>query len=105
MDLVLALIAGVFLCLANPAEAQSTKKVPVIGFLGASSRSNNDRTEAFRQGLRDLGYIDGKNIRIEKRNAEGSQERLAELAAELVRLKVDVIVTGEIGRASCRGRV
>jgi len=76
------------------AEAQQPKKVPRIGFLGAASPSANAaRIEAFRQGLRELGYVEGKNIVIEWRHAEGKFDRLSELAAELVRLKVDVIVT------------
>ena len=76
------------------AEAQQPKKVPRIGFLGANFPSTNPaRYEAFRQGLRELGYVEGKNIVIEWRWAEGKTERLPDLAAELVRLKVDVIVT------------
>ena len=78
-----------------PAEAQQPgAKVPRIGFLGATSPSTNAaRIEAFRQGLRELGYVEGKNIVIEYRWAEGKTERLPDLAAELVRLKVDIIVT------------
>ena len=69
-------------------------KIPRIGFLGATSLSTNSaRVEAFRQGLRELGYVEGKNIVIEYRWAEGKTERLPDLAAELVRLKVDIIVT------------
>jgi putative ABC transport system substrate-binding protein len=76
------------------AEAQQTTGVPRIGFLGASSRSfNSARIETFRQGLRDLGYLEGKNIAVEYRFADGKSDRLPELAAELVSLKVDVIVT------------
>jgi putative ABC transport system substrate-binding protein len=76
------------------AEAQQPKNVPQIGFLGFTSLSGiAARIEAFRQGLRELGYVDGKNIVIEYRSAEGKLDRLSELAAELVRLKVDVIVT------------
>jgi putative ABC transport system substrate-binding protein len=76
------------------AEAQQPKKVFRIGFLGASSPSTIPaRIEAFRQGLRELGYVEGKNIVIEYRYAEGKLDRLSELAAELVRLKVDVIFT------------
>ena len=88
---VLALCAMLF-ALCFPAEAQQPKKVPRIGFL--SGTSTNPRREAFRQGLRELGYVEGKNIVIEWRYAEGKFDRLPELAAELVRLKVDVIVTG-----------
>ena len=76
------------------ADAQQPKKVPRIGFLSASSPSVvATRIEAFRQGLRELGYVEGKNIVIEYRYAEGKLDRLPALAAELVRLKVDVIVT------------
>jgi putative ABC transport system substrate-binding protein len=77
-----------------PAHAQQPK-VPRIGYLGGVSLSANaDRREAFRQGLRELGYVEGKNINIEWQYAEGKLDRLPALAAELVRLKVDVIVTG-----------
>ncbi len=77
------------------AEAQAPAKVPRIGFLGAVwPTDDTDRLEAFRQGLRELGYVEGQNIVIEYRFGEGRPERLPALAAELVRLKVDVIVTG-----------
>jgi ABC-type uncharacterized transport system substrate-binding protein len=76
------------------AAAQQPKKVPRIGFLSTTSPSTiSARIEAFRQGLRELGYVEGKNIFIEWRFAEGKADRLRELATELVRLKVDVIVT------------
>jgi putative tryptophan/tyrosine transport system substrate-binding protein len=76
------------------AQAQQPPKVPRIGFLGAASPSANAaRTEAFRQGLRELGYVEGKNIGIEWRYAEGKLDRLPALAAKLLRLKTDVIVT------------
>jgi len=76
------------------AEAQQAKKVSRIGFLSATSPSAiAARVEAFRQGLRELGYVEGKNIVIEWRYAEGKLDRLSELAAELVRLKVEVIVS------------
>jgi len=75
------------------AQAQQPKKVPRIGFLSAVSPSTiTARVEAFRQGLRELGYVEGKNILIEWRYAEGKSDRLPSLAAELVRLKVDLIV-------------
>jgi putative ABC transport system substrate-binding protein len=77
------------------AEAQQPTKVPRVGYLSATSPSvNPTRIEAFRQGMRELGYVEGKNIIIEWRYAEGKLDRLRELAADLVRLKVDVIVTG-----------
>ena len=77
------------------AEAQQLTKISRIGFLTATSSSISPaRIEAFRQRLRELGYVEGKNIVIEYRYAEGKLDRLSELAAELVRLKVDVIFTG-----------
>ena len=80
--------------LSLSAEAQQPTKIPRIGYLlGVSLSASSTRTEAFRQGLRDFGYVEGKNIIIEWRSAEGKFDRLPALAAELVRLKVDVIVT------------
>jgi len=79
------------------ARAQQPKKIPRIGFMiGTSPSIIPDRIEGFRQGLRELGYVEGKNIVIEYRVAEGKVERLPDLLAELVRLKVEVIVTGGI---------
>ncbi len=76
------------------AEAQQPKKVPRIGYMAAGSRSSDSfRIEAFRQGLRDLGYVEGKNILIDYRFAEGKYDRFSDLAAELVSLKSDVIFT------------
>jgi putative tryptophan/tyrosine transport system substrate-binding protein len=94
------LFVVVLLAVAVIAEAQQTGKVPRIGFLAANPSGSSDRARAFRQGLRELGYVEGKNIVIEWRDAEGKSERLPALAAELVRLKVDVIVTA--GAASTR---
>ncbi len=80
--------------LSLSAEAQQATKIPPIGFLNALSLSTySARIEAFRRGLRELGYVEGKNIVIELRSVEGKLDRVSELAAELVRLKVDVIVT------------
>jgi putative ABC transport system substrate-binding protein len=77
------------------AEGQQAGKFPRIGFLsGQSSPDLARQLEAFRQGLRELGYVEGQTIAIEYRFAEGRPERLPALAAELVRLKVDVIITG-----------
>src|SRR6266536_851381 len=82
------------LAVAVITEAQQPKKVARIGFLAAVSHSaNSARFEAFRQGLRELGYVEDKNIVIEWRHAEEKLDRLPALAAELARLKVDVIVT------------
>jgi putative ABC transport system substrate-binding protein len=75
-------------------EAQQTAKVPRIGFLGlASASSFGKQVEALRAGLRDLGYLEGKNVVIDYRWAEGKYDRLSDLAGELVRLRVDVLVT------------
>ncbi|MGH7826331.1 MAG: ABC transporter substrate-binding protein [Candidatus Binatia bacterium] len=90
---VLTLCATLF-ALCPSVEAQSPAKVPRIGYLNAVSPSTvSDRIEALRQGLRELGYVEGKNIIIETRYAEGKLDRLPALANELIRLKVDVIVT------------
>jgi putative ABC transport system substrate-binding protein len=88
-------LTALFYALCASAEAQEPAKVPRIGYLTATSLSAvADRTEAFRDGLRELGYAEGKNIVIEWRSAEGNSDRQRALAAELVRLKVDLIVSG-----------
>ena len=88
------LVVLIVFALCSPAEAQQAKKVPRIGYLSATSASFiSSRVEALRQGLRELGYVEGKNIVIEQRYAEGKPDRLSALVAELVRLKVDVIVS------------
>jgi putative ABC transport system substrate-binding protein len=88
-----AIVVALTVCGAR-AEAQQPTKIPRIGFLIASSPSAMaPRIDAFRQGLRELGYVEGKNIVIERRYAEGKSDQLPGLAAELVRLKVDIIVT------------
>jgi putative tryptophan/tyrosine transport system substrate-binding protein len=93
--LVLSLVLAVSLSdLGSLADAQQPAKIPRIGYLsGGFLSSESARTEAFRQGLRELGYMEGKNISIEYRFAEGKPDRLTEIAAELVGLKVDSIVT------------
>src|SRR6516225_2634434 len=89
------LLTAILLAFFHRAEAQQPGRVPHIGYLSGSSLSLNAvRIEASRQGLRELGYTEGKNIVIEYRSADGKIDRLNELAAELVRLKVEVIVTG-----------
>ena len=86
--------SAMLLALSFPADAQQPSKFPRIGYLtGATPDGQLDRIEAFRQGLRELGYVEGKDIVIEWRSAEGKLDRLSAFAAELVRLKVDVIVT------------
>ncbi|HTN71598.1 MAG TPA: ABC transporter substrate-binding protein [Methylomirabilota bacterium] len=87
-------LAALLFALSLPAAAQQPTKIPRIGYLtGASLSSMSARIESFRQGLRELGYAEGKNIVIEWRAAEEKLDRLPALAAELVRLKVDIIVT------------
>jgi putative ABC transport system substrate-binding protein len=89
LAMIVTLVAG-----GEMATAQQPTKAPRIGFLSASSLSANAaRIEAFRQGLRELGYVEGKNVVIDWRSAEGKAARLPALAAELVRLKVDIIVS------------
>jgi len=89
-----AALCALLFALCSVAEAQQPKKVPHVGYLTVSSLSSNaSRNEAFRQGMRELGYVEGKNIVIEWRSGEGKVERKSELVAELVRQRVDVIVT------------
>ena len=96
-----AIAAAVAGC-AAAAHAQQPAKVPRIGFLSASSPASlATRVEAFRQGLKELGYVEGKSVVVEYRWAYGKRDRLAELAAELARLKVEVIVTA--GPSATRG--
>src|SRR5262249_50181858 len=79
---------------AWPLAARAQPKLPTIGFIvAASPAAERERIAAFSQRLRELGWIEGRNIAIDFRSAEGQSERLSELATELVRLKVDVIVT------------
>jgi putative ABC transport system substrate-binding protein len=88
-------LSALFLALSFPAHAQQPTKVPRIGYLTVASRSTIlARIDAFQLGMRELGYVEDKNIIIEWRFGDGRQERLPALAEELVRLKVDVIVTG-----------
>src|SRR5687768_4517273 len=88
-------LAAILLSLSFAVEAQQSAKVFRIGVLNGGTASNySGLLEGFRRELSKLGWIEGKNIRIEYRFADQKQERLPELAAELVRLKVDVIVVG-----------
>ena len=94
---IVTLILGL---LATPftVEAQQAPHVPRIGFLsGGTPAANAARVAAFRQGLRELGYVEGHSLVLEWRYAEGQLEHLPALAAELVRLEVDVIVTAAPG--------
>jgi putative ABC transport system substrate-binding protein len=95
--LLISVLCALLFALSFPAEAQQPTKIHVIGILmSGSPEPRRAVLEAFRQGLQDLGYIEGKNIAIEYRFSEGRDERLPELAAELVQLKVDIIVTSGI---------
>jgi ABC-type uncharacterized transport system substrate-binding protein len=95
------LITGILLALISRAEAQQPKKVPRIGFLGTVAK---ERIDAFRQGLRDLGWVEGQNITIDYRSEASQRDRLPDLAAELVRLKVHVIVTPGFSTALAASR-
>lgn len=87
-------LSAMLLALCTPAEAQQPKKIPRIGYLTVAGPSPS---QALLQGLRDLGYVVGENIAIEYRSAEGKRDRLSDLADELVRLRVDIIVADGSG--------
>jgi putative tryptophan/tyrosine transport system substrate-binding protein len=88
-----SILIAVVLLAVGTAEAQQSKKVHRIGYLSASDpATESTRSEGIRRALRELGYIDGQNIAFEYRYAEAKLDRQPELAAELVRLKVDIIV-------------
>jgi putative ABC transport system substrate-binding protein len=97
--LALSLMSALLLAHCSSAEAQQTGKIPRIGFLPSSGDANNPGplVQAFQQGLRDLGYIEGKNILIEYRYVEGKADRIPSLVAELVQLQVDVLVVPSPG--------
>src|SRR5919109_1437872 len=97
----LGFFGAMLLALSLPAEAEQAGKIPRVGILFIGGR-DQPHLEAFKQGLRERGYTEGKNIVLDYRYAEGSVDRLASLAAELVQLKVDVIVTtsGNSARAA-----
>ena len=98
--LVYALPALILTTIQLAEAQQQPTKIPRIGYLMTRSL-DPVRSEALRQGLRELGYVEGKTIVIEWRSAEGKLDRLPALVAELVRLKVDVIVTGWSVTDSC----
>jgi ABC-type uncharacterized transport system substrate-binding protein len=88
-------LCAMLLALCLPVDAHQAKAVPKIGYLSASTRvSHVPSFQAFQEGLRELGYVEGQNISLEARFAEGKAEKLPELVAELVRLKVDIILAG-----------
>jgi putative ABC transport system substrate-binding protein len=89
----MAILTGGIVVAPLAAEAQRAGQIPLIGYLSASSaEADKNRFAAFRQGLQELGYLEGKNIVIEQRYAAGQFEKIPELPAELIRLKVDVLV-------------
>ena len=91
--IVICSLLTVFLLTPCLAQAQQPKKVPRLGYLAVSDAASEfTRAETIRLALRERGYIEGQNIAIEYRYMEGKRDRLPELAAELVRLKVDIIV-------------
>ena len=87
-------LAAMLLLLSFPAEAQQPARIPRIGYVSGTGDASNQGpyVEALRQGLRDLGYVEGKNIAIEYRGAEGKLERVRDIVRELVQLNVDVLV-------------
>src|SRR5947208_3042695 len=91
----IALLSGAAVAWPLDTSAQQAAKVARIGYLAGYLAATPHLPEAFRQGLRDLGYVEGRNVVIEYRDAEGKLERLPALAAELVALKVDVIVAAQ----------
>jgi putative tryptophan/tyrosine transport system substrate-binding protein len=99
LPFALGLVSALLLALCSSTEAQQPGKISRIGFLPSSGNANDPGIEvrAFQQRLRDLGYIEGKNILIEYRYAEGKADRVPSLVAELVQLKVDVLVVGSPG--------
>ena len=100
------LFVVILLAVGVIAEAQQPKKVPRLGYLTpVDPATESARSEGIRLALRKLGYIEGQNIAIEYRNAEGKLDRHPELAAELVRLKVDIIVTTGGSPIQCRQRL
>jgi putative ABC transport system substrate-binding protein len=93
LPFALSLVSALLFALGGSATAQQPKKVSRIGFLGNSSASAySGFIDAFRKGLRELGYVEGQNIAIEYRYGDGKRDRLSDLSADLIRLKVDVIV-------------
>ena len=91
--IIIWLLSTILLATISLVDAQQPKKVPRIGYLAPNDpASESARSEAIRLALRERGYIEGQNIATEYRYSEGKRDRYPELAAELVRLKVDIIV-------------
>src|SRR5215471_19706863 len=87
-------LVGLAFGLVRVSEAQQPKKVPRIGYVSSADPSTEPQLAAFRRGLRELGYIEGKNIQLEYRYAEGTLDQVPSVVTELVQLKVDVLVVG-----------
>src|SRR5215472_8025046 len=92
-EIICVVFGGLLLALGSPGEAQQPGKVPRVGYL-VSRPGPGPSDQAFQEGLRELGYVEGHNIIIERRWVGGDPDRLPELATDLVRLKVDVIFAG-----------
>lgn len=108
LSVAICLLSMLVLCGLDNADAQQPTKVPRIGYLTAVAlTAYTTRIEAFRQGLREHGYVEGKNIFVEWRSSEGMGERTAALEAELVHLKAEVLVSGGLGttRAAMEGKL
>lgn len=95
---IIPLLATLILAMASFGDAQQPTKIPRIGFVSGTGDPNNPgpNVEAFRQGLRDLGYVEGKNHQVEYRYIEGKSERIASLVTDLIQLKVDLLVTASL---------
>jgi putative ABC transport system substrate-binding protein len=92
-NILIWLLATVVLATVPPAAGQQVGKVPRVGVLSPGGSEHNPQIEGFQQAIRELGYVEGQTIHLEYRFAQGKADRIPELAAELVHLKVDVIVT------------
>src|SRR5262245_36092666 len=90
-------LCTLFLAVCSPGQAQQPAKIPRIGYLTGTREPTQDAPaafrDAFRQGLRDLGYIEGKNIQVQYRYVEATEDRVPSLVAELLQLKMDVLVS------------
>jgi putative ABC transport system substrate-binding protein len=95
------LLIGLALASVHLVEAQQTGKIPRIGFIASASPEAVPNIEPLRAGLRELGYVEGKNILVEYRYAEGMEDRLPGLVAELVQLRVDVLIIPPLKSDPC----
>ena len=100
-SVVIFAITVILTCASNSALGQQADKIPLVGYVSGAGRTSGARSvEAFRQGLKDLGYVEGKNIKVEYRRPEGGAERIRNAVQELVQRKVDVLVTAAGGRVA-----